>query len=305
MAFGYERLSDALRYDRVQGLSIGLGYRVRAPGIRFANLYGTVRYGLSDDRVTGRLSLVRDAPGGRLTLSGYRDIVDVDPFSPGRTLGNTLNALFVAHDNADYVLAEGGAVGFETSLESGLDVVPGRARRAARPASAREAKSAVNDFLGGDGVFPPNPPVDDGTFGGGSARLAHAAGTSLEPDRRRAGRRRPLDRPAVRRRRAGGRARRRGATLRLKAGIATSPTLRQSPVPARRAATVRGFDYGTRRGQAFWAAQLDVSPFGGRLRPVAFVDAGQAADPATCSRAPRSRAPAWACRSSAARCGSI
>ena len=51
------------RYDRVQGLSFGLGYRVRMPGIQFANLYGTVRYGFSDDRVTGRLSLVRDAPG--------------------------------------------------------------------------------------------------------------------------------------------------------------------------------------------------------------------------------------------------
>ena len=30
--FAYERLSDALRYDRVQGLSLGLGYRVRMPG---------------------------------------------------------------------------------------------------------------------------------------------------------------------------------------------------------------------------------------------------------------------------------
>ena len=109
--FAYERMSDLFRYDRVQGLSFGLGYRVRAPGLRFTNLYGTVRYGLSDDRVTGRLSLVRDAPGGRLTLSGYRDIVDVDPFGSGRTIGNTLNALFAAHDNADYVLAEGGTAG--------------------------------------------------------------------------------------------------------------------------------------------------------------------------------------------------
>src|SRR5262249_4585130 len=36
--FGYERLFDALRYDRVQGLSVGLGYRVRAPGLRFADV---------------------------------------------------------------------------------------------------------------------------------------------------------------------------------------------------------------------------------------------------------------------------
>jgi hemolysin activation/secretion protein len=41
--------------------------------------------------------------------------------------------------------------------------------------------------------------------------------------------------------------------------------------------TVRGFDYGALRGQAFWAARLDFAPFSGRLRPVAFADAGQAA----------------------------
>ena len=79
--FSYERLTDAFRYDRVQGISLGLGYRVRAPGLAFTNLYGTVRYGFSDERVTGRLSLVRDAPDGRLTVSGYRDVVSVDPFA--------------------------------------------------------------------------------------------------------------------------------------------------------------------------------------------------------------------------------
>ena len=60
----YERLADVLRYNRVQGLSLGLGYQARVPGVRFTGLYGTVRYGLSDERVTGRLTLLRDAPGG-------------------------------------------------------------------------------------------------------------------------------------------------------------------------------------------------------------------------------------------------
>ena len=36
--------------------------------------------------------------------------------------------------------------------------------------------NGVNDFLGGDGLFPPNAPVDEGTFAGGSARVAHTAG---------------------------------------------------------------------------------------------------------------------------------
>jgi len=41
--------------------------------------------------------------------------------------------------------------------------------------------------------------------------------------------------------------------------------------------TVRGFEYGTLRAPAFWAAQLDLTLFGGRVRPVIFIDAGQAA----------------------------
>ena len=273
----YERVSDAARYDRVQGLSLGLGYRVRMPGLRFSNLYGTVRYGLSDDRVTGRLTLVRDGPGGRLAIGGYRDVADADPFSSGRTLGNTLNALFVAHDDADYLLAEGGAATFETSLRTGLDLVVG-ARVERETTAARKAKSAVNDFLGGDGVFPTNPPVDEGTFGGGSVRLSHtgslrwnltadALGGADHTTGRLFGDLRANVGDAL------------GGTLRLKAGIATSPTLPQSRFRLGGQATVRGFDYGARRGQSFWAAQLDLAPIRGRLRPVAFVDAGQTADP--------------------------
>jgi hypothetical protein len=275
--FGYERMSDLLRYDRVQGLSFGVGYRVRAPGLRFTNLYGTVRYGLSDDRVTGRLSLVRDAPGGRLTLSGYRDVVDVDPFGSGRTIGNSLNALFVAHDDADWMLAEGGMAGYETSLRTGLDLFL-TARVERQTSVGREARSAVNDFLVGDGVFPPNAPVDEGTFAGGSARVAHTAGLRwsvtadvLGGEGRTTGRL-----FGNLHQHFGGD---RGATLRVKAGIATSPTLQQSQFRLGGLATVRGFEYGERRGQAFWAAQLDVAPLTGRLRPVAFVDAGQAARP--------------------------
>jgi hypothetical protein len=273
----YERLGDLFRYDRVQGLSFGAGYRVRVPGVRFTDLYGTVRYGVSDDRVTGRLTLLRDAPGGRVALSGYRDVAAVDPFGLGHGLGNTFNALFTAHDNGDYALATGGSIGYETSAGAGLDL--GVGARVERQASVgREASSELNDFLGGSGVFPPNPAVDEGTFGGGYLRLAGLGDTRwmvtadvLGGEGNTTGRlfgelRRGL----------GGS---RGITLRVKGGIATSPTLRQSLFRLGGINTVRGFDYATLQGQAFWAAQLDVAPLPGRLRPVLFIDAGQSERP--------------------------
>ena len=270
----YERLTDAVRYDRVQGLSLGLGYRARVPGLAFTALYATARYGFSDDRVTGRLSLVRDAPDGRLTLGGYRDVVNVDPFAPAPGIGNTLNALFVSHDDGDYALAHGGSAVYETSLGTGLELAVG-ARYERQTGVARAAQSEVNDFLGGAGLFPLNPPVDEGRFGGGFVRLSGSGDVRWRAtaDVLGGGGATTARVYGEIRHGIGGR---RGATLRLKSGVATSPTLRQSAFRLGGIGTLRGHEYGERRGQAFWAVQMDLAPLKGRLRPVLFLDAGQA-----------------------------
>src|SRR4051812_45946426 len=271
---GYERVSDAFRYNRVQGASVGLGYGLRIPGMSFTSTYATVRYGFSDERVLGRLSIVRDAPGARLTLSGYRDITDLDPLTSALGFGNTLNAVFAAHDNGDYLLAEGGPFRVETSLGTGVDLAVS-ARVEHQEGVARAAHSAVNDFLGGSGEFPENPPVDEGTFGGAGVRVTGygarrwtVGADVLGGEGQTTGRLFGWLRQDV------GDAQ--GATLRVSGGIASSPTLAQSEFRLGGLTTVRGFDYGSRQGQAFWAAQLDIAPIRGRLRPVVFIDAGQA-----------------------------
>ena len=57
---------------------------------------------------------------GRWVVTDLRerghDVVNVDPIALGPSFGNTFNAIFVAHDDADYALASGGSVTFETSL---------------------------------------------------------------------------------------------------------------------------------------------------------------------------------------------
>jgi len=192
-------------------------------------------------------------------------------------LGNTLNAIFTTHDDADYVLATGGSASWQTSLTTGLELSL-RGRVEQQRSVATEATSKVNDWLGGDGVFPANPPVDEGTFGGLEVRVSGAgagptrwwiATDGLIGAGTQTGRLYGELSQKV-----GGRA---GATLRLKSGIATSPTLSQMEFRAGGLATVRGFDYGTQRGQAFWAAQLDITPLATSIRPVVFVDAGRAA----------------------------
>ena len=274
IGIGYERNSDAIQYNRVQGLSLGAGLRITVPGSDFTNLHLTGRYGFSDQRGTARASIVRDAPGGRLVLSGYRDISDVDPFSQGRTLANSANALFTAHDEGDYALATGGHAELRLYAAPGLDVtVSGGWER--QRSTIREARSAVNDWLGGAGQFPPNPPILEGDFGVGGLRVDHFGGLrwTLAAE--------GLQGAGVTSGRLYGEARKgwggaRGFTLRLKGGLADATAPPQMLFRLGGQATVRGFEYASIRAPAFWAAQLDVSPLKGTIRPVLFIDAGQA-----------------------------
>ncbi len=235
---------------------------------------GTLRYGFSDERLTGRLAIVRDAPAGRLTLAGYRQLDDTDPFVSAGNLAHSVNALFTAHDDADWYLAQGATLELETSVATGVDLDL-RASVEEHTSVSALATSAVNDFLGGTGEFQPNPPVLDGRFGIVGARLdavapfrwrlgADAIGGEGETTAR-------IWAEAVRSFFGST-----GVTFRLRAGAATVPTLPQAAFRLGGPTTVRGFVYGVKTAPAFWAAQMDVTPFAGALRPVVFIDAGQA-----------------------------
>ena len=219
--FTYERTSDVFGFNRVQGYALGAGIGVRLPWWNFTNLYGTVRYGFSDETVTGRLGVVRNGPGWKLTVDGYYDIVDQDPVSPGRNLVNSFNAIFTAHDNADYMLGGGGSANLNVPLSDRLDFRVG-ARVEWEGTVVTETGSGVNDFLGGSGVMPANAPVTEGTFAGGSVALHQGGpvGWTLTAD--------VLGGAGTVTGRAWGDLRLalgqgRGATFRLKSGVATSP----------------------------------------------------------------------------------
>ena len=274
--FTWERVLEAIRYNRVQGAVPGLGYEIALPGDGFTTLRGEARFGLSDERLVGALTLRREAPGARWTLRGYREVRSNDPFSRANRLGNSLNALFVGHDDADYHLSHGLRLTREGSPGEGLEL--STSLLVEREQSVRrEAKSWLNDALGGTGRFPDNPPVEEGTFGGAVAQLDGLSGRarwSLAADVLANGHRGtgrsygslnlPLGRGS------------RNPTVTLRAGVATGRPLVQQAFRVGGNGTVRGFDYGTQVGRAFWAAQVDWPVTRGLIQPVIFADAGQA-----------------------------
>jgi hypothetical protein len=275
--FSYERLADAFRFNRVQGTSIGGAYQIDTRFWSYTSLIGTARFGFADKRPTARLALVRDAPTGRFIGAIYHDLAEGDPWGQGLSAANSVRALISARDEGEYFRSTGASAGLETGFGRSVEV--SLAARFERQRSATGgARAWLNDAFGGDGILGANPPITEGDFGrvgvrleGRFGRVRWDIGGDATTDTRfdhRVGRIYGQWRQSF-----FGRA---GATLRARAGVATRPTLPQLLFRAGGQGSVRGFDYGFQRGDGFWAAQLDLSPSRRLVRPVFFLDAGQA-----------------------------
>jgi hypothetical protein len=271
----WETVGDIARFNRVQGFSAGLGVGLR-PGIPFTRVVLSGRYGFADQRVTGSALVRRDAPGGLLEARVFHQVLEAEPWTRGQSLGNTLNATFAAHDDADYYLGSGASLAF-TPYHGSLADVEFRLGAERHRTMDAVTSSGVNDFLGGSGVLPPNPPVAGGDY-------LHA---SISPSRRigwatvKAG-----VEGLVSDSLAGGRgwvtavlpfrALRRSGTLTLRTGYAVGDSLPQLEFRAGGPFTVRGYDYGYRRGAGGWSVQFDwaLRRRGWVWTPVVFADIG-------------------------------
>ncbi len=271
-------LGRVARFNRVQGMSLGLGVVLR-PGVPFTTLHLDGRLGLADLRPTGGLTWRRDGPSGLLEIRAHRRLVEVEPWTNGLGLGNSLNALFAGHDDADYYLVTGGGLRFTPYGGPLADIELAVGVEAHRGVTT-EAGSALNDWLGGSGVLPPNPDIAAGTFVRAAVRPTRRVGASrvrlgveaLVGDSVTGGR--AWAHATIPFRVTG-----RSGALTLKTGYAVGDSLPQLRFRVGGPATVRGYDYGTRVGQGIWAAQLDLALTRGWIvAPVVFADVGDTYD---------------------------
>jgi hypothetical protein len=148
-------LSDIVRVNRVQGLTLGFGAAIGLPGTR-VRLRPQAAYGTADERLTGSLALEADLGATRLTLGGGRRITD---FSQWQTISPLLNSLMAqegGRDHGDYVLLDRAWVGLSRPLGArgtlGGEVAVERSRSVATEASPAR------------GEYEPNPPLGAGTY---------------------------------------------------------------------------------------------------------------------------------------------
>lgn len=140
------RLSDLIRFDRVEGVALGAGLTLSPGRWRLVPHAGV---GLATGRMTGGLRLAYGGDGVRLTgevTRTVRDFSDLPVVSP--TL-NSLTAEEAGKDFGDYLLLDRAALGVTVPLggRSALDFELARERVDSLPVAAHPAS----------GAFRPNP----------------------------------------------------------------------------------------------------------------------------------------------------
>jgi hypothetical protein len=116
-------VSDIVKINRVQGLTLGFGATLGSSESRFqARPYAA--YGTSDDRLLGSLALSMNAGSTRISAEGFRRIRDFSDLPIITPLFNSITSQEFAKDYGDYVLLEGASLGVRH---------PARTRRSVRP----------------------------------------------------------------------------------------------------------------------------------------------------------------------------
>jgi hypothetical protein len=267
-------LRDGFRFNRVQGVSLGGTANLRlAPLVA---LEPTARLSAGDERITGALALRRDGPDLSWWVQGHHALREAEPWTVGLSLPGSIRAVLMGDDAADYYLGTGGEIGAAWKLGplAGTRVAMGWERQKSVGATGG---SVVHDVFFGDGDLPINPAIADGYFG--RVSLSHRreteAGHAVEAG---------IDALAGGDR-AAGRAwlvtdlrfamgTRRGR-LTARGGHLLGDSLSQLDFRAGGRHSVRGYEYGVRRGRGLWAVQGELEIWPNEwAAPLLLVDVG-------------------------------
>ncbi len=102
---------DLVRYNRVEGLSLGARGQVR-PDTRFGPLSvtATARVGVADVEPDVRLDVTHETLRRSVTASLYNELADVDQDRRHLGAGNSLTALLFGRDDGDYYRRSGASI---------------------------------------------------------------------------------------------------------------------------------------------------------------------------------------------------
>lgn len=268
-----------VRYNRVEGLSVGA--RLDADFGRLT-ADATVRYGFADREVNGELGMVRPTRTMDYRLGIYRRLASADPFSHPFGLGNSFTALVFGRDDGEYFRALGVEL-TGTSADTRDPWFTWRVFAERQTPAAVGTAFSVRRLIDEDHTFRPNIVADSADQVGAAVTLRldrgldpaafrWSAAASIEAA---TGDFRyvkpsatvwlgvPLGGPFL-------------GALEVSAGTTVGDVPVQSLWYLGGPGTLRGYDGGAARGEAFWRGRAELGTAFPGARVAAFVDAGRA-----------------------------
>ncbi|HEX6069152.1 MAG TPA: hypothetical protein VFZ18_04995 [Longimicrobiaceae bacterium] len=270
---------DLVRYNRIEGLSIGAGANL---DLGRAVVDGTVRVGVADLVPNFELAATRSGAVSRYRLGAYRSLEPVGPARRHMGIGGSLSALLLGRDDGDYYRAWG--VEMEREPVSGDRGLTWRLFGELQ----REARKKTDFHLAGkpgETSFRPNIAADDadqvgvdlrlharrgadptGWRGGVSAGLLASTGSYSfgQPMLTLAGAA-PLPQGLL-------------GSLEVNAGTTVGDAPLQSLFFLGGASTVRGYGGDSARGETFWTGRAEIGTVKPGVRLIAFSDLGWAGE---------------------------
>ncbi|MEO8295009.1 MAG: hypothetical protein ABI613_05780 [Gemmatimonadota bacterium] len=160
-------VSDIIKVNRVQGLTIGVGATFGS-GVSRLQIRPYAAYGTSDHRLLGSLGVSATAGGTQWSALGYRRIRDISDMPVITPVFNSIAAQEFGRDYGDYVLLEGGTLQARHRLTG---------RTTASLAGFYESSHSVAVTASpATGSFRPNPSLGAGDYTGLRLRLERASG---------------------------------------------------------------------------------------------------------------------------------
>lgn len=159
-------LSDIVKVNRVQGLTLGFGATLGSSTSRIqARPY--LALGTSDDRLLGSLAVQLSTGTTRLMAEGFRRIRDLSDLPVITPVFNSISAQEFGKDYGDYVLLEGGTL--SARFTNGRTITTHEVFYE-RPHSIGVAATPAS------GTYRPNPPLGGEDLGGYRFTLERASG---------------------------------------------------------------------------------------------------------------------------------
>ena len=267
-------LREGVRFNRVQGPSLGGTVRLRTGSL--TTLEPSLRASAGDERITGDLVLRHATPQREVWLRVRHQVREAEPWTSGLSLPGTLRAAFLGDDAADYYLVTGANAGVSVRLgrARGMRVELGWERQRSMVATDG---SVLHDVLFGDGRLPPNPAIVEGQFGRVMVSRQFGAlgtpalelgvegmtGSDLAAARGWIVGDLPFDLG------------RRHGRIVARVGEMIGDSLPQLEFRAGGRYTVRGYEYGARRGRGVWSVQSEFEIVPNEwVAPVVLMDVG-------------------------------